>query len=274
MLYHIGNLRFSHFHELPRSITDQNGVLPAHVLLLSATARTLPTKPFSNHATGTFDKGRCLTSKIQTLMLSRRSRSLNDMMTMSKTRQCQRQCHLRHHLIPHHLHHPLAHVKSRPQLSNLTYGHRAQKVKVLLYTNRLSLQVKMPCNARQGLKRSKLLTKLPLIVQVVGRQRQRTNPKEAERGATAVKKRRRMKRMRKTRMSTPTDNLLTPAMIGLYPTMRPRLTSVRVFPRHVGRHRSLMVAMRRLNNHSRARRGTCLLSLFSVDNVCYLHCLF
>jgi hypothetical protein len=205
-------------------------------------------------------------------MLSRRSHSLNDRMTMSKMRQCQRQCHLRHHLIFHHLYHPLAHVKSRPQLSNLTCGHRAQKVKMLLYTNRLSLRVKMPCNARQGLKRSKQLTKLPLIVQVVGRQRQRTNLKEEGRGATAVKKT--MKRKRKTRMSTRTDSPLTPAMIGPYPTMRPRLTNVRVFPHLVGRHRSPVVAIRRLNNHSRARRGTCLLSLFSADKVCYLHCLF
>ena len=203
------------------------------------------------------------------------SRSLNDKMTMSKTCQCQHQCHLRHHLILHHLHHPLVHVKSRPQLSNLTYEHRAQKVKTLLYTNRLSLQVKMPCNARQGLKRSKRLMKLPLIVQVVGRQRQRTNLKEEEPGARAVKKRmRRMKTKTKTRMSTRTDNPLTRAMIAPYPTMQPRLTNVRVFPHHVGRHRFPMVAIRRLNNRSRARRGICPRSLFSADKVCYLHYLF
>ena len=202
-------------------------------------------------------------------MLSRHSRFLNDMMTISKTHQCQRQCHLRHHLIPHHLRHPRAHVESRPQLSNLTCSHRAQKVKMLLYTNHLSHQVKMPCNARQGLKRSKQLTKLPLIVQVVGQQRQRTILKGEEHGATAVKKMK-MRRKRKTRMSTRTDNPLTPAMIGPYPTMRPRLTNVRVFPHHVGRHPSPVVAIRCLINHSRARRGTCLLFLFSADKVCYL----
>ena len=43
---------------------------------------------------------------------------------------------------------------------------------------------------------------------------------------------------------------------------------------HVGRHRSPVVAIHRLNNHSRVRRGTCLLSLFSADKVCYLHGLF
>jgi hypothetical protein len=205
-------------------------------------------------------------------MLSRHSRSLNDMTTMSKTNQCQ-QCHLRHQLILHHLHYLIAHAKSGLQLSNLICDRRAQKVKMLLYTNRLSLQVKMPCNARQGLKRSKLLTKLPLIVQVVRRQRQRTNLKEEGRGATAVKKRKR-RRKRKMRMSTRTDNPLTPATIGPYPTMRPRLTNVRVYPHHVGRHRSSVVANCCLNNHSRARRGTCLLSLFSADNVCYSHFLF
>ena len=273
MLYHIGNLRVSHFHELPRLITVRNGVPLAHVLLLSATARTPPVS-FSNHATGTLDKGGCLILKIRTLMPSRRSRSLNDMMTMSQTPHCRRQCHLRHHLIFHHLHHPLAHVKSRPQLSNLTCGHQAQKVKMLLYTNRLSLQVKMPCNARQGLKRSKQLMKLPPIVQVVGRQRLRTNLKGKGRGATAVKKRRMTrKRKRKTRMSTRMDNPLTPTMIGPYPTMQPRLTNVRVFPHRVCRHHS-PVAICRLNNHSRAHRGTCLLSLYSADKVCHLHCLF
>jgi CCR4-NOT transcriptional complex subunit CAF120 len=70
-------------------------------------------------------------------------------------------------------------------------------------------------------------------------------------------------------MSTRTDSPLTPAMIGPYPTMQHRLTNVRVFPHHVVRHRSPVVAISRLNNHSRARRGTCLLSLYSADKVCY-----
>jgi hypothetical protein len=150
----------------------RNGVPLAHVLLLSATVKTQPAQPRSNHhPTGTFDKGICLNSMIRTLMLSRRSPSSNNqIMTMSYLRQHQRQSHLRHHLLfcP-----PLSHVKSLPRLSNPS--HHPQKVKALLCTNRLLPQVKMPCNARPRLKLSKLLTMLPLTVQVVELQRQRTD---------------------------------------------------------------------------------------------------
>ncbi|KAH9994883.1 hypothetical protein BJV77DRAFT_285009 [Russula vinacea] len=170
----IGNLRVSSSHELPRSSSVRNGVPLAHVLLLSATARTQPVQLLNHHATETFDKGKCLNTKTPTQMLSQPSRSSNDMMTMTYMRQRQRRCHLRHHLPSHHR---LAHVKSLPRLSNLIFGHEPQKVKMLLYTGRLSPQVKMPCNARLDLRHSKLLTMLPLIVQVVELQRQRTDLK-------------------------------------------------------------------------------------------------
>jgi hypothetical protein len=152
----------------------RNGVPLAHVLLLSATVKTQPVHLRSHHyPTETFDKGVCLNSKTRTPMLSRRSRTSNEIMTTTWIRQHQRRSHLRHHLL---FHPPSIHVKNLPRLSNLMNGHHPQKVKTLLFTNRLLPQVKMPCSARPEPKLSKQLTMLPLIAQVVELQRQRTEP--------------------------------------------------------------------------------------------------
>ncbi len=70
-----GNLRVSHFHELPRSITVLNGVLLAHVRLLSPTAKTLLVHLLNHHATPAYDpsetflKEACPHQKTRTLML-------------------------------------------------------------------------------------------------------------------------------------------------------------------------------------------------------------
>lgn len=73
---------------------------------------------------------------------------------------------------------------------------------------------------------------------------------------------------------TRTDKPLSPETIGQCRTMRPRLINVRGFLHHVAHRRSQVVAMRRLYNQRRARRGTCRPSRSPADKVCYLLCIY